>query len=253
LIRRVGDNGTAKSERADVFLVRHGFAASRAEAQAAIAAGTVTVDGKPILKAARKLHPGMVIAYAPAHPFVSRGGVKLTAALERFALSPQGRVCLDIGASTGGFTEVLLGRGAARVYAVDVGHGQLHEKLKSDPRVVSREGINARDLDRADIPENPNAIVADASFISLKLALPAALDLAASGAWAVLLVKPQFELGKGVVPHTGVVKDPALQERALNGIAAWIETRGWTLIGTMESPILGGEGNREYLLAARKP
>jgi 23S rRNA (cytidine1920-2'-O)/16S rRNA (cytidine1409-2'-O)-methyltransferase len=253
LIHRVADkSATTASERADVFLVRHGYAASRAEAQAAIAAGKVQADGKRILKPSQILNAGMKIDYAPAHPFVSRGGVKLAAALDRFGLSPEGAVCLDIGASTGGFTEVLLSRGAARVYAVDVGHGQLHEKIRSDPRVVVREGLNARDLSLLHVPEAPQVIVADVSFIGLKLALPKALDLAVSGAWGVLLVKPQFELSPAEVPRSGVVKDQAARERALNGIVSWIQTLGWTVIGTMESPIPGGEGNREYLLAARK-
>jgi hypothetical protein len=161
LIHRVADkSATTASERADVFLVRHGYAASRAEAQAAIAAGKVQADGKRILKPSQILNAGMKIDYAPAHPFVSRGGVKLAAALDRFGLSPEGAVCLDIGASTGGFTEVLLSRGAARVYAVDVGHGQLHEKIRSDPRVVVREGLNARDLSLLHVPEAPQVILA---------------------------------------------------------------------------------------------
>lgn len=242
---------TENSQRADVFLVRHGYAESRTAAQEAIAAGTVEADGKKLLKASQKLNVGMKILYAPAHPFVSRGGIKLAAALDVFGLSPEGRICLDIGASTGGFTDILLRRGARRVYAVDVGHGQLHERIKSDPRVVSLEGFDARDLDSARIPERPDVIVADVSFIGLKLALPVALSLAAKGAWAVLLVKPQFELGKGNVPRSGVVKDQALRERALKDIAAWVEVCGWTVAGTMESPIPGGEGNREFLLAAR--
>ena len=244
--------GIEECARADVFLVRHGYASSRAEAQAAIAAGKVAAEGKKILKAAQILHAGMNIAYEPAHPFVSRGGVKLTAALDAFGLSPEGCVCLDVGSSTGGFTEVLLMRGAARVYAVDVGREQLHERIKSDPRTISLEGLDARDISPTIILERPNVITADVSFISLKLALPAALALAAHGAWAVLLVKPQFEVGRTKVPRTGVVKDEALRERALDEIAAWVCTCGWNVIGTIKSPILGGDGNREFLLAARK-
>jgi len=241
-----------RSARADVFLVSHGFAASRAEAQAAIRAGNVEADGETITKPAQRLHESMRISYAPPHPYVSRGGVKLAAALDRFALSPQGRSCLDIGASTGGFTEVLLERGAARVYAVDVGHGQLHGKLRADPRVTAIEGLNARDLSPANIPAPPRAITADVSFISLKLALSAALRLAAPDAWAVLLVKPQFEVGPRGVSKGGIVKDDRLRDAALAGIAAWIEAEGWQVLGTMESPISGGDGNKEYLLAAKK-
>jgi 23S rRNA (cytidine1920-2'-O)/16S rRNA (cytidine1409-2'-O)-methyltransferase len=241
-----------RSERADVFLVNHGFAASRAEAQAAIGAGRVEADGRKITKAAQPLHETMTIRYQPPHPYVSRGGVKLSAALDQFGLSSDGRVCLDVGASTGGFTQVLLERGALRVYAVDVGHGQLHPKLRSDPRVVAIEGLNARDLTPARIPESPRAITADVSFISLKLALPAALHLAAQDAWAVLLVKPQFEVGRLGVSRSGVVKDDALREAALGEVTGWVKNQGWAILGSMESPIAGGDGNREYLLAARR-
>lgn len=247
------DNAVEREERADVFLVSHGFAVSRAEAQAAIRAGHVQADGKKILKAAQKLSEHMAISYQPAHPYVSRGGVKLAAALDKFVLSPEQRVCLDVGASTGGFTQVLLERGAERVYAVDVGHGQLHPKIQADPRVVMLEGLNARDLTPAKIGQPPRAIVADVSFISLKLALPAALGLAARDSWAVLLVKPQFELGRWGAPASGVVKDDAARELALSEVTAWVKAQDWVIVGSMESPIAGGEGNREYLLAAQKP
>ena len=239
-------------ERADVFLVNHGFASSRAEAQAAINAGRVEADGHKIAKASQQLHETMTINYQPAHPYVSRGGVKLTAALDQFGLSPEGRVCLDVGASTGGFTQVLLERGGLRVYAVDVGHGQLHSKLRSDPRVVAIEGLNARDLTSARIPESPRAITADVSFISLKLALPAALHLAAHDAWAVFLVKPQFEVGPLGVAKSGIVKDDALREQSLAEVTGWVRNQGWAVLGSMESPIAGGDGNREYLLGAKR-
>ena len=241
-----------RSERADVFLVSHGFAASRAEAQAAIRAGNVEADGQTVTKPAQKLHAGMNINYEAPHPYVSRGGIKLAAALDYFTLSPQGRVCLDIGASTGGFTQVLLERGATRVYAVDVGHGQLHPKLASDPRVKRVEGLNARDLTSAKVPEPPRAITADVSFISLKLALPAALHLAAADAWAVLLVKPQFEVGPLGVSRRGIVKDDALREGALADVTGWVKAQGWQVLGSIDSPITGGDGNREYLLAAKR-
>ena len=241
-----------QSERADVFLVSHGFAASRAEAQAAIEAGRVEADGQKITKSAQKLREGMTIQYEPAHPYVSRGGVKLAAALDHFSLSPEGRICVDIGASTGGFTQVLLERGAARVYAIDVGHGQLHAKLRSDPRVIALDGLNARDLTAAKVPQAPQAITADVSFISLKLALPPALHLATKDAWAVLLVKPQFELGPRGVSKGGIVRDASAREAAVAEIAGWMKAQAWHVVGSTDSPITGGEGNREYLLAARR-
>lgn len=239
-------------ERADVFLVAHGFAASRAEAQAAIQAGRVRADGKNIVKPAQKLRATMNISYEPAHPYVSRGGVKLAAALAQFGLSPDNRICLDVGASTGGFTQVLLQQGARRVYAIDVGHGQLHGLLKRDARVISKEGVNARDLGTNHVPEPVGAIVADVSFISLKLALTPALQLAGSDAWAVFLVKPQFEVGPLGVARGGIVRDDSLRQSALADISEWVNAQGWAALGSMESPITGGDGNHEYLLAARR-
>jgi 23S rRNA (cytidine1920-2'-O)/16S rRNA (cytidine1409-2'-O)-methyltransferase len=194
----------------------------------------------------------MNILYRAAHPYVSRGGVKLAAALDHFALSPEGRVCLDVGASTGGFTQVLLERGASHVYAVDVGHGQLHPKLASDERVTQLDGMNARDLDPATIVNPPRAITADVSFISLKVALVPALQLASADAWAVLLVKPQFEVGPRGVSRGGIVKDDSLREGAVADISAWIKAAGWQVLDVMDSPIAGGDGNREYLLAAKR-
>jgi 23S rRNA (cytidine1920-2'-O)/16S rRNA (cytidine1409-2'-O)-methyltransferase len=241
-----------QSERADLFLVSHGFAATRTEAQAAIRAGNVRADGEAVTKTAQKLHEGMNILYRAAHPYVSRGGVKLAAALDHFALSPEGRVCLDVGASTGGFTQVLLERGASHVYAVDVGHGQLHPKLASDARVTRLDGMNARDLDPAKIVNPPRAITADVSFISLKVALAPALQLASADAWAVLLVKPQFEVGPRGVSRGGIVKDDSLREGAVADISAWIKAAGWQVLDVMDSPIAGGDGNREYLLAAKR-
>jgi 23S rRNA (cytidine1920-2'-O)/16S rRNA (cytidine1409-2'-O)-methyltransferase len=239
-------------KRADVFLVNQGLAASRAEAQAAIRAGHVTVDGEQVRKAAQKLQSHMNVSYQPPHPYVSRGGVKLAAALDHFGLSPEIKICLDVGASTGGFTQVLLDRRASRVYAVDVGHGQLHAKIKADRRVVSLEGVNARELTRAKVPESPQVVVADVSFISLKQALPAALGLASRDAWAVFLVKPQFELGRWGTPRSGVVKDQGSRATALSEVTEWVKGQGWTILGSMESPIAGGDGNKEYLLAAAR-
>lgn len=236
------------SNRADVFLVEHGYARTRAEAQEAIAAGKVFDGGRPILKASQMLNATSRIRYERAHPFVSRGALKLAAALNAFDLSPRSLVCLDLGASTGGFTEVLLLHGAAKVFAVDVGHGQLDPKIASDPRVVSLERTNARDL--KPFAERPGAVVADLSFISLKLALPPALDMAAQGAWLIALVKPQFEAGRGHIGKGGVVRDEAMQQAVRDDIAAWMP---WEVLGTMESPVKGGDGNREFLIAAQKP
>jgi len=241
-----------ETKRADVFLVNKGLAASRAEAQAAIRAGHVSADGEQVKKAAQKLQSHMNVSYQPAHPYVSRGGVKLAAALDHFSLSPETRICLDIGASTGGFTQVLLERRASRVYAVDVGHGQLHAKIKADRRVVPLEGLNARELTRAKIPEPPQAIVADVSFISLKQALPAALTLASRDAWAVFLVKPQFEIGRWGTSRSGVVRDQGARATALSEVTEWVKAQGWTIMGSMESPIVGGDGNKEFLLAAAR-
>jgi len=237
--------------RADVFLVEHGFAASRSEAQAAIRAGTVSANGQRVLKPSQTLADDAVIAYTKAHPYVSRGALKLLAALDHFELSPEGMICLDVGASTGGFTEVLLERGAHRVYAVDVGHGQMRQKLLDDERVVALEGSDARNLTSAQIPEPPQAIVADVSFISLKLALPAALSLA-KNAWLVALVKPQFEAGKAAVGKGGIVKDEAVQNAAVQEVIKLLEKRHWTVLGSIDSPIEGGDGNREFLVAARQ-
>jgi len=239
--------------RADVFLVENGYARSRSEAQAAIRSGLVRIDGALVGKPSQTVPAGAAIAYRKPHPFVSRGGVKLAAALDHFGLSPDGRVCLDLGASTGGFTQILLQRNAARVYAVDVGHGQMDADLARDPRIVIRDGVNARDLSREGFPDEITAVTADLSFISLKLALPPALSLASQGAWTVLLVKPQFEVGRAVVGKGGIVRDQAAREAALAGITDFIAGEdGWRVLGFIESPIAGGDGNVEYLLAAVK-
>ncbi|HEY1632913.1 MAG TPA: TlyA family RNA methyltransferase [Rhizomicrobium sp.] len=241
------------SKRADIFLVEHGYARSRAEAQAAIEAGAVKADGRALAKPSQTLTADMRIDYTPAHPYVSRGALKLIAALDRFALSPKDRICLDIGASTGGFTEVLLARGAKSVFAIDVGHGQMNPKIASDPRVVSLEGVNARDLSLVVLGEQPQAIVVDVSFISLTLALPKALAMGARGAWLAALVKPQFEVGPENVGKGGIVRDEAARQGALDAIVTFVTSKNWTVLGTMDSPIAGGDGNREFLLAARKP
>jgi 23S rRNA (cytidine1920-2'-O)/16S rRNA (cytidine1409-2'-O)-methyltransferase len=243
------------SARADVFLVEHGYAKSRAEAQEAIAAGKVFEGGRPVLKPSQRLNETSCIKYERAHPYVSRGAMKLAGALNHFKLEPYGLVCMDIGASTGGFTEVLLLRGAARVYAIDVGHGQLDPKIAKDPRVISLEHLNARDLtEKHIIGQRPQAIVADVSFISLKLALPPALAMAEKGAWLVALVKPQFEVGKEHIGKGGIVRDSYRQTHVLMEVAQWLTyDQGWDIKGHMESPITGGDGNREFLIAAVKP
>jgi 23S rRNA (cytidine1920-2'-O)/16S rRNA (cytidine1409-2'-O)-methyltransferase len=240
--------------RADVFLVEQGYAESRSEARAAIEAGCVFADGVPVSKPSQQLLKGMVIGYSPAHPYVSRGALKLIAALDHFSLSPEDLTCLDLGASTGGFTQVLLERGARKVFAVDVGHGQLHAKIASDNRVISMEHWNARDLSQDDIADPVQAIVADVSFISLKLALPSALKMAVPGAWLIALFKPQFEVGREKVGKSGVVRDSYARVLALMEFLQWLNAQGnWRFLNSpfIDSPIEGGDGNREFLVGAR--
>jgi len=239
-------------QRADLMLVERGLAESRARAQALILAGKVFSGEKRIAKAGDLLAEDAPLELrGQDHPWVSRGGVKLAHALAHFGLSAAGRVGLDIGASTGGFTDVLLRHGAVRVYAVDVGHGQLAWTLRNDPRVVVLERTNARFLTTAEVPEPPGAVVCDASFIGLRTVLPAALGLAAAGAWAVALIKPQFEAGPGRVGKGGVVRDPAVHREVCATIRGWwAALPGWRVLGVEPSPITGPEGNREFLIAA---
>ena len=237
-------------KRADIVLVERGFFSSRARAQAAIAAGLVSVGGVALRKASDEVAGDAPIEAEAPHPWASRGGVKLAAALDTFALGPSGLVCLDVGASTGGFTDVLLARGAAKVIAVDVGRGQLDQRLAADPRVRSLEGVDARALTVEMLGEQPDAIVLDVSFISQRLVLPHVLKLAAEPAWLVSLIKPQFELGKADLVK-GRVKSEAALERACAAVRAAIEAQGWTVLGLIPSPILGGAGAREFLIAAR--
>jgi 23S rRNA (cytidine1920-2'-O)/16S rRNA (cytidine1409-2'-O)-methyltransferase len=241
-------------QRADLLLVALGLAESRARAQALILAGKVFSDTKRVEKAGDLLAYGAPLEIrGQDHPWVSRGGLKLVHALAHFGLKPEGRVCLDLGASTGGFTDVLLQHGAARVYAVDVGHGQLAWKLRQDPRVVVLEKTNARYLDAIAVPEAIGALVCDASFIGLRTILPAPLALCAPGAFAVALIKPQFEAGPGQVGKGGVVRDAALH-RSISAMIAdwWAALPGWQVLGITESPITGPEGNKEFLIAARR-
>jgi len=242
------------SQRLDLALVARGLVATRAKARDLIARGEVRVDGEIASKPAMGVREGQAIAVdARAAAQVSRGAIKLAAALAHFGLDAEGKVALDIGASTGGFTQTLLERGAACVYAVDVGKGQLHSSLLSDPRVVALEECDARQLDRTIVPDPIGAIVADVSFISLTKALPAALSLAAAGCWLVALVKPQFEVGREGIGKGGIVRDEGLRERALADVRDWLAAQaGWNVIGTMPSPIEGGSGNVEVLIAAVK-
>jgi len=245
---------TASSLRLDQVLVSRGLVPTRARARDAILRGHVTVGGRAAEKPGMTVPPDAEIAVDdPAALYVSRAALKLVAGLDAFGYDPSGRIALDLGASTGGFTEVLLTRGARRVHAFDVGHGQLHPSLAEDPRVVSREGFNVRDLTADEIGEPVEAVVSDLSFISLRLGLAPALGIAAPGAFLVALVKPQFEVGREHVGKGGLVRDAAAIERSVASISDWIGgAPGWTVDGVIPSPITGGDGNREFLLGARK-
>ncbi|MCW3475970.1 TlyA family RNA methyltransferase [Limobrevibacterium gyesilva] len=240
--------------RADQLLVDRGLAESRARAQALILAGKVFAGERRIEKAGQSLPDDTRLdVRGQDHPWVSRGGLKLAHGLAHFGLSPAGLVCLDVGASTGGFTDVLLANGAARVHAVDVGHGQLAWKLRNDPRVVVHERTNARYLTKSTLPDPIGALVCDASFIGLATLLPGPLALCAPGAWAIALIKPQFEAGPGAVGSKGVVRDRAVHARVCTQVSDWwADLPGWSVLGITESPITGPEGNREFLIAARQ-
>ena len=238
-------------QRIDRLLVVRGLFDSRAKAQAAIEAGLVHVDGKQIAKASETVAADAEIQASAAHPYVSRGGLKLVAALDRFGFDPKGRVCLDVGASTGGFTQVLLERGARQVYAVDVGSGQLHDSVKARPEVVSLEQTDIRTLSPDQFSEPPALVVCDVSFISLKLVLPPALALAGASAQLVALIKPQFEAGRAQLKK-GIVRDPAVHQTACDDIASLVTSLGWRVLDTIPSPIAGGDGNAEFLLGAER-
>jgi 23S rRNA (cytidine1920-2'-O)/16S rRNA (cytidine1409-2'-O)-methyltransferase len=244
----------AAKRRADQLLVEQGLAENRTKAQALILAGLVSMAGRRVDKPGEQLvADSPLLLKGRDHPWVSRGGIKLAHALDHFQIEVEGRIALDIGASTGGFTDVLLSRGAKRVHAVDVGHGQLAWKLRQDARVIVHERLNARHLTRAHIPELVDIITCDASFIGLATVLPAPLSLAAERAELVALVKPQFEAGREHVGKGGVVHDPTVQREVCERAAAWVAAQpGWTAVGIVESPILGPEGNREFLLYARR-
>jgi 23S rRNA (cytidine1920-2'-O)/16S rRNA (cytidine1409-2'-O)-methyltransferase len=243
-------NEIYKKMRLDLLLVERGLAPSRSRAADLVRLGAVSVEGKTVEKPGMLLSPDAELAVDPsAFPYVSRGGLKLRAALDAFGLDPKGLIALDLGTSTGGFTEVLLERGAAKVVAVDVGHGQLHAKLRADPRVTLLEGTDARSLDARMVAGPVGAIVVDLSFISLLKALPPVLRLAAPGAWLVALVKPQFEAGRESIGKGGIVRDEAARAEAVARVRDFVEASpDWTVIGEMPSPIHGADGNIEILL-----
>jgi 23S rRNA (cytidine1920-2'-O)/16S rRNA (cytidine1409-2'-O)-methyltransferase len=238
-------------ERADRLLVARGLFESRARAQAAIAAGLVVADGVPVRKASEEISSAAVIEAAPEHPFVSRGGVKLTAALDHFHLDVSGRVCLDVGASTGGFTEVLIQRGARRVYAIDVGRDQLHPRLRGRDDVVSLEATDIRTLDPALLHEPPDFATADVSFISLKLVLPAIGAILKPQAALLALIKPQFEAGRRDIKK-GIVRDAAVHVAICDDVGAFLTSLGWRVGGVAPSAIPGGDGNREFFIEAER-
>jgi 23S rRNA (cytidine1920-2'-O)/16S rRNA (cytidine1409-2'-O)-methyltransferase len=239
--------------RVDRLLVERGLFESRAKAQAAIAAGRVSADELPVHRPSEEISADAVLRAEPAHPYVSRGGSKLAAALDHFRsnpiFDPRGRVCLDVGASTGGFTELLLARGARLVYAVDVGRGQLHRSLRARTEVLSMEGTDIRVLDPERLAERPDFLVIDVSFISLKLVLPAAFALARTPACLLALIKPQFEAGRGRAKR-GIVRDPLVHAAVCDNIAALLTSHGWKVVGIVPSPISGSDGNREFFIAA---
>jgi 23S rRNA (cytidine1920-2'-O)/16S rRNA (cytidine1409-2'-O)-methyltransferase len=240
-----------KKTRLDQLLVDSGLAPTRSRAADLVRRGCVSVSGVPAAKPGALVSADASVAVTPeSTSYVSRGALKLEAALDSFGFETEGRVALDIGASTGGFTEVLLARGAAKVYAVDVGRDQLHAKLRADPRVVVLEATDARNLDASLVREQVEAIVADVSFISLTFALPAALSLAAPDAWIVALVKPQFEAGRKAVGKSGVVRKEADREKAVTRVWQFLEEKGWRVLGVIPSPVLGRGGNQEFLIGA---
>ncbi len=246
---------TGGRSRLDELLVRRGLFATRSRARDAIERGTVTVGGRPATKPGLAVAEGVAIAVDdPARGYVSRAALKLNAGLDAFSIDPAGRTALDIGASTGGFTQVLLERGASHVIALDVGHGQIDPGLRSDPRVTAIEGLNARDLHEEHLGGlRPDLLVGDVSFISLTLALPPALGLAAPGAAGVFLVKPQFEAGREAIGKGGLLHDPQEAPRVAERLRLWLDVYpGWRATGLIASPIEGGDGNREFLLAGTK-
>jgi 23S rRNA (cytidine1920-2'-O)/16S rRNA (cytidine1409-2'-O)-methyltransferase len=238
-------------ERVDRLLVARGLFESRARAQAAIEAGLVTANDKPVAKASENIATDAVLQAQPAHPFVSRGGVKLAGALERYPIEIEDHVCLDVGASTGGFTEVLLANGAAMVFSIDVGTSQLHPSLQHHPKIVSMEQTDIRKLEGKRLPQRPDIVVIDVSFISLKSVLPVALSLAAAPMHLLALIKPQFEVPRKYSKR-GIIRDAAAQQQACDDIAAFAASLGCSGIEVFASSIAGGDGNIEFFLGARR-
>jgi 23S rRNA (cytidine1920-2'-O)/16S rRNA (cytidine1409-2'-O)-methyltransferase len=241
----------SSKKRIDLLLVERGVFESRARARAAIEAGLVSANDKPVLKASETFSLDAALQAQPAHPFVSRGGVKLAGALEQYPIPIEDHVCLDVGASTGGFTEVLLANGASVVFAIDVGHGQLHPSLHDHPKIVSMESTDIRSFEGKRLPARPDVVVIDVSFISLKAVLPAALALAAAPMHLLALIKPQFEAPR---KHSkrGIIRDAAVHQEVCNEITAFAASLGCTDIRVFPSPITGGDGNIEFFIGARR-
>jgi 23S rRNA (cytidine1920-2'-O)/16S rRNA (cytidine1409-2'-O)-methyltransferase len=238
-------------KRIDLLLVERGLFESRARARAAIEAGRVVANDKPVVKPSEVIPADAVLQAEPAHPYVSRGGVKLAGALEQYPIDVEGHVCLDVGASTGGFTEVLLANGAAMVFAIDVGHGQLHPSLHGNPKIVSMEATDIRSFEGRRLPARPDVVVIDVSFISLKAVLPVALSLAAAPMHLLALIKPQFE-AQGKHGKGGIIRDEAVHQQVCADIAAFAKSRGCTDIKVFPSSLKGGDGNIEFFLGARR-
>ena len=250
-VARKSDNETSSRKRADVLLVERGLFESRARARAAIEAGFVIAGGKQVMKASEMVAGNAEILAQPAHPWVSRGGVKLAGALEHYPIQVEGHVCLDVGASTGGFTEVLLANGASVVFAIDVGHGQLHSSLQNHPAIVSMEQTDIRNYEGKRLPARPDIVVIDVSFISLKAVLPVALSLAAAPMNLLALIKPQFEADRKHSKH-GIIKDASVHQQVCDDIAAFAASLGCTDIQVFPSSIAGGDGNIEFFIGARR-
>ena len=250
MAKKVGSEISPR-KRADVLLVERGLFESRARARAAIEAGGVTADGKPVLKASDTIAADADVSAQPAHPYVSRGGVKLAGALEQYPIDIEGHVCLDVGASTGGFTEVLLANGASLVFAIDVGHGQLHPSLHSHPRIVSMEETDIRSFEGKRLPARPDIVVIDVSFISLKAVLPVALSLAAAPMSLLALIKPQFEAER---KHSkrGIIRNAMVHQEICDNVVAFATSLGCTDIQVFPSSIKGGDGNTEFFIGARR-
>jgi len=250
-LAKTGNSETSPRKRVDVLLVERGLFESRARARAAIDAGGVTADGRPVSKASELIAANADLSAQPAHPYVSRGGVKLAGALEQYPIEIEDHVCLDVGASTGGFTEVLLANGASLVFAIDVGHSQLHPSLRDHPKIVSMEETDIRKFEGRRLPARPDVVVIDVSFISLKAVLPVALSLAAAPMHLLALIKPQFE-AQGQHGKGGIIRDAAVHQQVCDDISAFAASLGCEDIKVFPSVIAGGDGNAEFFLGARR-